>query len=72
MPVIELRLRDYVGNNSLNKINYHIIFSDELSIDEIESEFINKIEITEFENRSLSVGNLENFGKKIKQTQPQA
>ncbi|MDN5063988.1 TrlF family AAA-like ATPase [Aliarcobacter butzleri] len=70
LPVIELRLRDYVGNSSLNKINYHIIFSDELSIDEIESEFINKIEITEFENRSLSVGNLENFGKRIKQITP--
>ncbi|MDD4854595.1 MAG: AAA family ATPase [Sulfuricurvum sp.] len=70
LPVIELRLRDYVGNNSLNKINYHIIFSDELSIDEIESEFINKIEMTEFENRSLSVVNLENFGNKIKQDTP--
>ena len=26
LPIIELRLRDYVGNNSLNKINYHIVF----------------------------------------------
>ncbi len=70
LPVIELRLRDYVGNNSLNKINYHVIFSDELTTNEIESEFINKIEMTEFENRSLNIGNLENFGKKIKQDTP--
>ena len=39
LPVIEFRLRDFVGNNQLNKINYHIIFSDKLTVEEIEEEF---------------------------------
>ena len=36
LPVVEFRLRDYVGNAQLNKINYHIIFSNEIPIEEIE------------------------------------
>ena len=70
LPIIELRLRDYVGNNSLNKINYHIVFSNELSIEEIENEFIKRIEITEYDNRSLSFSNLESFGDRIKNSTP--
>ncbi|PIQ19139.1 MAG: hypothetical protein COW66_02660 [Flavobacteriaceae bacterium CG18_big_fil_WC_8_21_14_2_50_34_36] len=43
LPVIELRIRDFVGSNKLNKINYHIIFSDDsnLSADQITSHFLN-------------------------------
>lgn len=43
LPVIELRIRDFVGSKELNKINYHIIFSDEsnLSSEQITSHFLN-------------------------------
>ncbi|HNO25446.1 MAG TPA: hypothetical protein PKK94_20870, partial [Leptospiraceae bacterium] len=35
LPVVELRLKEFVGNADLNRINYHIIFADEsiLAID---------------------------------------
>lgn len=71
LPVVEFRLRDYVGNAQLNKINYHIIFSNELSIKEIEDEFLKKIEISDYENRSLTKDNLIAFGEKIKNDTPE-
>ncbi|OQY67959.1 hypothetical protein B6D29_01465, partial [Microgenomates bacterium UTCPR1] len=42
LPVIEFRLRELVGHESLKKINYHIIFADEsiLSADVIEAQFL--------------------------------
>ncbi len=70
LPVIEFRLRDFVGSSQLNKINYHIIFSDELSIEEIEEEFLKKLEMTEYENRSLTRDNLMAFGKKVRDDTP--
>jgi ABC-type lipoprotein export system ATPase subunit len=43
LPVIELRIRDFVGSKELNKINYHIIFSDDsnLSKEQITAHFLN-------------------------------
>lgn len=29
LPVIEFRIKEFVGNAELNRINYHIIFADE-------------------------------------------
>lgn len=42
LPVIEIRLRDFVGSTELNKINYHIIFADDtlLKVDQIISQFL--------------------------------
>jgi ABC-type lipoprotein export system ATPase subunit len=42
LPVIELRIRDFVGSTELNKINYHIIFADEnlLKIEQITAQFL--------------------------------
>ncbi|HNH07365.1 MAG TPA: hypothetical protein PK683_02600, partial [Leptospiraceae bacterium] len=42
LPVVELRLKEFVGNADLNRINYHIIFADEsiLAIDNIEAQFL--------------------------------
>ncbi|MEJ2372901.1 MAG: hypothetical protein P8Y16_03755 [Sulfurimonas sp.] len=71
LPVIELRLRDYVGNDKLNKINYHILFSNELTVQDIEEEFIKKIEIIQYEHRLLSKENLQNFGQKCKDDAPE-
>jgi hypothetical protein len=44
LPVIELRL-DKIGgsNNYLSRVNYHIIFSDELNPDSIEQQFLNAL-----------------------------
>lgn len=42
LPVIEFRIKEFVGNAELNRINYHIIFADEtqLKLDVIESHFL--------------------------------
>lgn len=42
LPVIEFRVKEFVGNTELNRINYHIIFADEsqLKLNVIESHFL--------------------------------
>ena len=46
LPVVELRFKMLAGNKKMQRINYHVIFSDELSTDEIEAHFLNKLSIT--------------------------
>jgi ABC-type lipoprotein export system ATPase subunit len=41
LPVIELRLAKFGGNKQLKRINFHIIFSDEIPCDKIQSQFLN-------------------------------
>jgi ABC-type lipoprotein export system ATPase subunit len=44
LPVIELRLDKFGGSqNHLKRVNYHIIFSDELGADLIEHQFLNAL-----------------------------
>jgi hypothetical protein len=44
LPVIELRLDKFGGSQShLSRVNYHVIFSDELSPDLIEQQFLNAL-----------------------------
>lgn len=42
LPVIEFRLKEFVGNEHLKKINYHVIFADQniLDIDAVEAQFL--------------------------------
>ncbi|MFA5634038.1 MAG: hypothetical protein WCY00_02460 [Candidatus Dojkabacteria bacterium] len=42
LPVIEFRLKEFVGHEELSKINYHIIFAEQsiLDIDTIEAQFL--------------------------------
>ena len=41
LPVVELRLNRFGGsNNKLSKVNYHVLFSDEIPVEEIEKQFI--------------------------------
>jgi len=42
LPVIEFRLKEFVGSSELGRLNYHIIFADEslLKIDQIETHFL--------------------------------
>jgi len=45
LPVIELRLDMFGGSRSnLSRANFHIIFSDKLSIETIESQFLNALQ----------------------------
>ena len=43
LPVIELRLARFVGHKQFKRINYHVIFSDELSPDQIQNQFLNAL-----------------------------
>ena len=45
LPVIEFRIREFVGNSKLSKINYHVIFADNslLSIEQINSHFLTQL-----------------------------
>ncbi len=44
LPIIELRVDKFGGtNHHLSRVNYHVIFSDELSPDLIEQQFLNAL-----------------------------
>lgn len=44
LPVIELRVNQFGGSNHhLSRVNYHVIFSDELTPDVIEQQFLNAL-----------------------------
>jgi ABC-type Mn2+/Zn2+ transport system ATPase subunit/uncharacterized membrane-anchored protein YhcB (DUF1043 family) len=71
LPNIEFRLDKFVGKH---RINFHVIFSNDVSIDDIEDNFLNKIEFvyegapqTKDEKRSLNKRNLISLGQKLKQ-----
>jgi DNA repair protein SbcC/Rad50 len=77
LPVIEVRLKEFVGSKQLNKINYHIIFSNKLTATEIETHFLNRIDIkanlsgTELAFGHLCPDNFEQLGKEIEKTTPE-
>ncbi len=77
LPVIELRINKFasLGDEAWKKINLHVIFSDQLSYDEIETQFLSAIQhsikispdIEGVEFRGVATReNLENLGKQIK------
>jgi len=70
LPNIEFRLNKLVGSN---RINFHVIFSDEVSINDIEENFLREIKFVyegtpqnEDEKRPLSIPNLESLGERLK------
>jgi ABC-type lipoprotein export system ATPase subunit len=72
-PNIEFRLKTIIGKH---RINYHVIFSDEVAIQDIEENFLHDIEFA-YENEpfetqdksKLKKNNLIEFGRKIKTEQ---
>lgn len=80
-PVIELRLSKLAGTKKLQRINYHIIFSDELDPDVIESQFLvqlsGKVVLSpDAESKGvtwqgyISRESIEKLGAKIRSTAP--
>jgi len=70
LPNIEFRLKKLVGPN---RINFHVIFSDELAINDIEENFLHELDFiyesapqSEDEKRKLKIRNIEELGKKLK------
>lgn len=68
LPNIEFRISTLIDGS---KVNYHVIFSNELSIEEIEDEFIKQLSFLfqASEKRALTKKNLEELGKKLKNEQ---
>ena len=64
-PNIELRLDTFVGKKSC-AVNYHVIFSDKVSIIDIEENFLQKLQIPYTSNVSLSLtkANIKKIGQK--------
>lgn len=74
LPNIEFRLKTLVNNQ---RVNYHILLSPDLTIQQIEENFLHNIDFVyqdqPFESanvRKLKKCNLEELGKKIKEQQP--
>jgi hypothetical protein len=65
LPNIEFRLDRFVGNR---KLNYHIIFSDEIDVGIIEKEFLEELHIKmpSGEERKLTKENVKEIGKILK------
>ncbi len=80
LPVIELRIDKFGGTQgNLSKLNYHVIFSDELEPEIIEQQFINVLprsyQLSPNMNRQLwnavaTRQSLEELGKLIRETTP--
>lgn len=68
IPNIEFRIKINVGKS---KINYHVIFSDKLTADEIEKNFLHQLKFSYAYNdkRALIKENIEDFGTKLKSEQ---
>ncbi|MDD2262495.1 MAG: hypothetical protein PHC31_10660 [Clostridia bacterium] len=69
LPNIEFRLNKLVGSN---RINFHILLSDEISCTDIEENFLHELDFTyeaapqsEDEKRKLKKNNLEQLGRKL-------
>ena len=74
VPNIEFRLKTLVKTQ---RVNYHIIFSPDIPIEQIEENFLNNIDFVyqdlPFDTanlRKLKKCNLEELGKKLKEQQP--
>ena len=70
-PNIEFRLETFVGRDS-HAVNYHVLFSGNLPIEEIENNFLSKLKIRHGpqDERNLSLYNIKQIGREIKETNP--
>lgn len=79
LPVLEFRIKKFSGTKTLKRINFHVIFSNEVdSI--IESQFLNALKPKyklspglkkEYWNALITLESLKELGKKIKASVPQ-
>jgi len=75
LPNIEFRFKDIVASGNDRKIEGHVIFSDEVSIEDIENKFLASIKFLDEMNLANTVGtpliraNIEAFGARMKQEQ---
>ncbi|MBU0614199.1 hypothetical protein KJ766_02870 [Patescibacteria group bacterium] len=83
LPVVEFRLKEFVGHEQLKKINYHVIFAEEaiLDTDTIEAQFLScfrsscNLDIEEVDGTTwggvVTRESLVDFGKHIYEATPE-
>lgn len=66
-PNIEFRLNTFVGEGA-RSVNYHVIFSDKVSVQEIEENFLHALKISGAfgGEQYLTISNIQNIGRAIK------
>ena len=80
LPVVEFRIEKFAGHKEFKKVNLHVIFSNELSPDIIQKQFLdaitNHFKLTPGINGTkwsgvISKESLKDLGKKIKKSVPE-
>lgn len=73
-PNIELRINNFVGEKA-HSVNFHVIFSDEIPADDIETYFLNKLVIDQQLSDSgltTNKSSIEKIGKEIIRKNPES
>lgn len=79
LPVIEVRIEKFAGHKDFKKVNFHIIFSNDLKLETIEQQFLNsltsKCKLSPGTNGITWSGiitkdSIKELGRKIKQSVP--
>jgi exonuclease SbcC len=78
LPVVEFRIEKFAGINfeQLKRINLHVIFSDEVPLETIQSQFLNTLEQSYYLEsgepwtRAITPQSVEELGKQIKSIIP--
>ena len=73
LPVVEFRLAKFCGHKQFKRINFHVIFSDEVSADVIQYQFLNALsshyalspDFTQQWGGVVTRENLEDLGRRI-------
>lgn len=79
LPVVEFRLSKFCGHKQFKRINFHVIFSEDVSADIIQNQFLSALnsKYTLTPNQSLQWGgvitreNLEDLGRRIIESVPE-
>ena len=68
-PNVELRLDKFVGENS-KSVNYHVLFSDSVPIQDIEENFLNQLKFRQSAGVEFGMthSNIKSYGRTIKES----
>ncbi|KGN85232.1 TrlF family AAA-like ATPase [Porphyromonas gulae] len=79
LPVVEFRLSKFCGNEKFKRINYHIIFSNDLTPDQIQQQFLNALtahytlspDCTQQWGGVISMDSIKDLGERIINSVPE-
>lgn len=80
LPVVEFRLSQFGGNRLFSRVNFHVIFSNEVNADVIQAQFLNALQnkyqlAPEYNSMSwggvITRDNLEDLGRRIIESVPE-